>query len=93
VLIKIRGILVTIQFRIFTIAVRGFDSRRGLGIFLFTAFRPVLGPTQPPVQWIPGTFSPDVKRPKREADHSSPFSAEVKNAWRYTSTPKYIFHV
>jgi len=29
---------------------------------------------------------PAVKRPEREADHSPPFSAEIKNAWSYTST-------
>jgi hypothetical protein len=35
----------------------GFDSRRGLGIFLFfTASRPDLRPTQPPNQWLPGAF-------------------------------------
>jgi hypothetical protein len=28
-----------------------------------------------------------VKRPEREIDHSPPSSAEVKNAWSYTSTP------
>jgi hypothetical protein len=28
-----------------------------------------------------------VKRPGREAGHSPPSSAEVKNAWSYTSTP------
>jgi hypothetical protein len=33
--------------------------------------------------------SSGVKRPVREADHSSPFNAEVKNAWSYTSTPPY----
>jgi hypothetical protein len=27
-----------------------------------------------------------VKRPGREADHSRPSSAEVKDAWSYTST-------
>jgi hypothetical protein len=32
---------------------QGFESRKGLGIFLFTtAFRPALGPTQPPIQWV-----------------------------------------
>jgi hypothetical protein len=30
--------------------------------------------------------SPGVKRPRREADHSPTFSAEVKNAWLYIST-------
>jgi hypothetical protein len=28
----------------------------------------------------------------READHSPPFSAEVKNAWSYTSTPPIRLH-
>jgi hypothetical protein len=27
-----------------------------------------------------------VRRPGREADHSHPSSAEVKNVWSYTST-------
>jgi len=36
---------------------------------------------------------PGVKRPGREADHSTPSSAEVKNAWRYTSTPQHVFVV
>jgi hypothetical protein len=41
---------------------------------------PALGPTQPPVQWVPGVLSPGVKaRPGRDADHSPPSSAEVEN--------------
>jgi hypothetical protein len=44
-----------------------------------------LGPTQLPIQWVPAALSPEVKRPGREADHSPPSSAEVKNAWRYIS--------
>jgi hypothetical protein len=63
-----------------TIGVLGFDSRRGLGNFLFTtASRTALGPTQPPSQWVPGALSLGVKRPGREADHSPPSSAEVKD--------------
>jgi len=27
----------------------------------------------------------------READHSPPSSAQVKNVWSYTSTPQYAF--
>jgi hypothetical protein len=50
-----------------------------LGIFLFTtASRLVLGPTQPPVQWVTGALSLGIKWPVREADHSPPSSAEVK---------------
>jgi len=72
-----------------TIGVRGFDSRRGLEIFLFTTkSRGTLGSNQPPIQWRPGAFSPGLKRQGREADHWHPYWAEVKNAWRYTSTPK-----
>jgi hypothetical protein len=41
---------------------------------------PALGPTQPPVQWVPGILSPGVKaRPRRDADLSPPSSAEVEN--------------
>jgi hypothetical protein len=57
----------------------GFDFRRGLGNFLFTtASRTALGLTQPPFQWVLGVLSLRVKRPGREADHSPPSSAEVK---------------
>jgi hypothetical protein len=45
-------------------------------------------PTQPPIQWITGVPSPQVKRPGREADHSPPASVEDKNAWRCSSTPQ-----
>jgi hypothetical protein len=58
---------------------RGFESRQELGIFPFTTLsRPALGPTQPPIQWVPGAVSLGVKRPGRESDHSPPSSAEVK---------------
>jgi len=49
---------------------RGFESRQGLGIFLFiTASRTALGPTQPPMQCATGALSLAVKRLGREADH------------------------
>jgi hypothetical protein len=56
----------------------GLRSGRGLGIFLFTASRTTLGPTQPPIQWVPGVLYLGIKRPGREADHSPPSGAEVK---------------
>jgi hypothetical protein len=65
----------------------GFDSRQ-CKIFLFsTASRPALGPTQPPVQWVPGAFSPGVQRQGREADHSPPSSDEVKNGGAISQLP------
>jgi len=55
------------------------------GAFLFaTASRPALGS---PIQCVPESRSPGVKRPGREADYSPPSNSKVKNAWRYTSTP------
>jgi hypothetical protein len=64
-----------------TIGVLGFDSRRGLGIFS--------SPPRPGRPWDPpsllsngylggGGLSLGVKRPGREADHSPPSSAQVK---------------
>jgi hypothetical protein len=74
--------------------VLGFDSRRGLGSFLFTTLsKTALGPTQPPIQWVPGALFLGDKRPRREADHSPPSSVEVKE-WvelyvRYPNTPSW----
>jgi hypothetical protein len=43
----------------------GSDSRQGQ-IFLFsTMFRPVLGPSQPPIQWLPVALSSGLKRSRR----------------------------
>jgi hypothetical protein len=40
-----------------------------------TKFRPALGPTQPPIQWVPGALSPKVKQPECAANHSPLFWA------------------
>jgi hypothetical protein len=41
---------------------QGFESRQGLGIFLFIIVStPALGPIQPPVQWIPEVLSLGIK--------------------------------
>jgi hypothetical protein len=57
----------------------GFESRQGMGIFLFTtASGMALEPIQPPIQRVPGAFSLEGKRPGREADHSPSSRAEVK---------------
>jgi hypothetical protein len=59
----------------------GLDNRaigEGQRIFPPTSVsRPALGPTQPPVQWVPGVLSPG--QCAVDADHSPPSSAEVVN--------------
>jgi hypothetical protein len=75
-----------------TIGVPGFDSRRGLGIFLFTTATGMsLGPTQPPIQWVSGALSLGVKRPWRETTHLH-LVPRSKNEWSYTSTPPICLH-
>jgi hypothetical protein len=55
-------------------------------IFLFTAFRPTLGPH--PASCPMGTpVSSGVRRPGCEADHSLPSSAEVKNGGAVPPVP------
>jgi hypothetical protein len=61
------------------IQVLGFNSQCGLGVFLFTtASRTALGPTQPPIQWVPGALSLGVKQLGCEVNHSHPSSVEFK---------------
>jgi hypothetical protein len=77
----------------------GLDERGGSSspnrnkiFILSTTSRPVLGFIQPPIQWAPGTLSPEeVKLLVPEADHSPPTSAEVKDTRIYTSIPPYVF--
>jgi hypothetical protein len=45
--------------------------------FLFaTASRPALGATQPPVQWVPGSLPPGLKRTECEPGHLRLSSAD-----------------
>ena len=44
---------------------------------IFRPFRPALGPTQPPVKWVPGLSWGGKVRPGRAADHSPHSSAMV----------------
>jgi hypothetical protein len=62
-----------------TIGVRGFDSRLGLGIFLFTGASRN-GSGAHPTSYAMGTraLSLGIKWLGREVDHSPPSTAEVK---------------
>jgi hypothetical protein len=59
---------------------------QGVGVRVPVGARIFTSPFRPDRLWCPpslyligtGTFSSGVKRPKREADHSPPTSAEVK---------------
>jgi len=55
------------------------------GSEIFHPFRPPLGPTQPPVEFVPGLSRGKV-RPGRAADHSPLSSAAVMEEYSYTST-------
>jgi hypothetical protein len=55
------------------------SSPRGNKNFHFSmSSRQALRPTQPPIQWVPGALSMGVKQPGREAGHSPPATAKVK---------------
>jgi hypothetical protein len=65
----------------------------GVGNFyLRHRVRTATGPTQSPMKWVPAALSLRIKRSGCEADHSRPASAEVKNAWSYSSTPTICLH-
>jgi hypothetical protein len=53
-----------------------------------------LGPTQPPIQWVPGALTLGVKRPGHEVDHLPPSSTEDKEFVElYLHSPIYLHGV
>jgi len=63
----------------------------GFFFLITTAYRPALGPNRSPTNWLPGGVSLGIKRLGREADQSSTYSTEVKNAWSCASFHLYVF--
>jgi hypothetical protein len=57
-------------------------EREAIYLLFSTVSRPALGPFQPHIQMVPMYLLLGVRRPKREADHSSPSSAQVSNSNR-----------
>jgi hypothetical protein len=55
---------------------RSSSTGRTKNFFFYTASRQTMGPTQPPIQWVPGSLSPG-----RKAHHSPPARVEVKKMW------------
>jgi hypothetical protein len=49
--------------------------------------RTSIGPSKPPFQWLISEPFLDVKRPRREADHTARSREEVKNVWKCTYIP------
>ena len=71
----------------------GFDSWQGQVISCSKSMLGLaLGPTQPPVQWVQGVLSTEVKWARCEPAQLHPSSAKVKNRWSYTSFPPIYIH-
>jgi hypothetical protein len=68
----------------------GFDSQQGRHFFSLRHRVQTDSGASYPVHTE--AISLGVKRSGREARHSLPSSAEAKNAWNYTSTPKIRLH-
>jgi hypothetical protein len=87
------GSLYSYWLRAGRLRVRSYSPSRVKNFLFSVSSRPALRPTQSPIQWVPRALSPTVKRQGREADHSTPTSAEVRKMWIYTSPPPYAFMV
>lgn len=66
----------------------GFESYQEQEILIFSnTSRQIMASVYPPIQYLTG-----LRGPKRDVDHSPPFSAEFKNEWSYTSAPYICFY-
>jgi hypothetical protein len=53
---------------------------------------PALGTTYSSIRWVPIFFSPGVKRPERDVDHSALSSSEMNNEWGSNTTSSLCLH-
>jgi hypothetical protein len=66
----------------------GLEGRDSRIFSLTSASRPALGPTQPPVQWVPGALSPGVKRGRDVMLTAHPLLEQrSRKCRRYNSSP------
>jgi hypothetical protein len=69
----------------------GFDSRQGQAIsHSSTASRPALGPTQPPIQWVPRALFAGVKAAGVWSRPLISIYCRGQEWWSYISTPPYV---
>ena len=70
---------------------RGSISGGGKIFLLCKARRLALEPTQPPIQWLSGNVSSEVKQPKYEDEYWHSRSSEIKNSWSFTYSLSDVF--
>jgi hypothetical protein len=76
-----------------TIGLSRFDPRQGQIFLLAPASRPALGPTEPPIQWVPGVLSPGVKRGRGVTLTTHPhLASRLRMSRSYTSSPPMCLH-
>jgi hypothetical protein len=72
---------------------RGYEFRQGPRIFLFTTVSGMaLGPTQPPIQWVPGAISLGVNRLGVKLTTHLHLLPKSKKEWSCISTPPIHLH-
>jgi hypothetical protein len=62
-------------------------------VFFSIASRPVLGPTTPPIPWVPLALSSEVELQGHETDHSLSSSAGVKNGGAIPTLPLCLYGI